>query len=123
MKIKRCTLFFLGIVSAMVLAISEDEQNNYNRINADYMKSDRELNDLYNAQIAEYKRKGGEFYGQELSRDIFLKKAQQVWVKMRDVSCDYETYESRTGTGFPGIYTKCLMDKTNERINYLKENN
>ncbi|ELY7390578.1 hypothetical protein SOJ80_000744 [Cronobacter universalis] len=38
---------------------------------------------------------------------------------MRDASCNYETYESRTGAGFQ-VYIKCLLDKTNERIRYLK---
>ncbi|MEH3827989.1 lysozyme inhibitor LprI family protein [Enterobacter roggenkampii] len=42
---------------------------------------------------------------------------------MRDASCDYETYESKTGTVFSSIYEKCLLDKTNERIEYLKKFN
>ena len=42
---------------------------------------------------------------------------------MRDASCDYETYESKAGAAFSSIYEKCLLDKTNERIEYLKKYN
>jgi uncharacterized protein YecT (DUF1311 family) len=73
--------------------------------------------------MKEYQKEGAAFYGQEKPKDIYLKKAQQAWLKMRDVSCDYETYESQKGSGFSSIYKQCLLDKTNERIKYLKENN
>ncbi|HED5890028.1 TPA: DUF1311 domain-containing protein, partial [Salmonella enterica] len=77
---------------------------------------------LYKIKIQQYKNEGADFYGQVESRDIYLKKSQQIWIKMRDASCNYETYESRTGTGFSSIYTQCLFEKTNERIKYLKQN-
>ena len=41
---------------------------------------------------------------------------------MRDADCDYETYESQSGTGFQTIYIKCLLDKTKERIKFLEDN-
>lgn len=41
---------------------------------------------------------------------------------MRDVSCNYEAYELQTDTGFAPIYEPCLLNKTNERIKYLKDN-
>lgn len=113
----------LSLLPLSSLAISQDEELSYVSIKSNYNDLDKELNDLYKSQIQEYKKEGGMFYGQSESRDIFLKKSQQVWIEMRDASCDYETYESRAGTGFSGIYTKCLLDKTNERIKYLKENN
>jgi uncharacterized protein YecT (DUF1311 family) len=103
-------------------AISQDEQDNYLKIKNEYINSDAELNFLYKKQMIEYKKYGGEFYGQTDSRDVYLKKSQQVWIKIRDSSCDYETYESKAGTGFPGIYMQCLLDKTNQRIKYLKDN-
>ncbi|MBZ9578970.1 lysozyme inhibitor LprI family protein [Klebsiella quasivariicola] len=99
------------------------EQENYKSIESNYKKSDQELNFLYKKQINEYIKEGGEFYGQNESRDIFLKRSQQAWIKTRDADCNYETYESRKGTGYSSIYLKCLLDKTNERIKYLKENN
>lgn len=109
-------------LSSQVQAILNDEQKYYNKVNSDYIKSDKELNELYKIKIKQYKKDGAGFYGQVEPRDIYLKKSQQAWIKMRDASCNYETYESRTGTGFSSIYTQCLLDKTNERIKYLNQN-
>jgi len=106
-----------------VNADSPSEQANYLEIKNAYSKVDAELNFIYKQQIQEYKREGADFYVQNGSRDIYLKKSQQTWIKMRDADCDYETYESKTGTAFSSIYEKCLLDKTNERIKYLKKNN
>lgn len=113
----------LLLASFWTCAMSADEQNSYMNIHDGYNNADNKLNELYNEQMTEYKKEGGYFYGQKESKDVYLKKAQQAWVKMRDASCDYETYESKAGTGFSSIYEKCLLDKTNERIQYLKDNN
>jgi uncharacterized protein YecT (DUF1311 family) len=110
-------------LSFCVVAYSQDEQNAYELSKNEYLLADKELNKLYNSQISEFKKDGGEFYGKNISRDVFLKKAQLVWIKMRDASCDYETYESMGGSGFSTIYENCLLEKTKERIKYLKENN
>ncbi|WP_426347573.1 lysozyme inhibitor LprI family protein [Cronobacter universalis] len=112
--------FFLIMCNVAQAASSHDEDMYYNEISRDYSKADKELNHLYTIQIQQYRKEGADFYGQAQSRDVFLKESQQAWIKMRDVSCNYETYESRTGAGFSGIYIKCLLDKTNERIRYLK---
>ncbi len=111
------------VLSPIAKADSSSEQFNYEKIKDAYSKADAELNSVYNKQIQEYKKEGAEFYGQSESRDIYLKKSQLAWIKMRDASCDYETYESKTGTAFSSIYEKCLLDKTNERIEYLKKYN
>lgn len=109
------------VLSPIAKADSSSEQINYEQIKGAYSKADTELNSVYNKQIQEYKKEGTEFYGQNEPRDIYLKKSQLAWIKMRDASCDYETYESKTGTAFSSIYEKCLLDKTNERIEYLKK--
>jgi len=111
------------ISSSFAKADSPSERVNFERIKDAYSKADAELNFVYRQQIQEYKKEGAEFYGQSESRDIYLKKSQLAWIKMRDASCDYETYESKTGTAFYSIYEKCLLDKTNERIEYLKKYN
>lgn len=111
------------ISSSFAKADSSSELINYEKIKNAYSKADAELNFVYKQQIQEYKKEGAEFYGQSESRDIYLKKTQLAWIKMRDASCDYETYESKTGTAFSSIYEKCLLDKTNERIEYLKQFN
>ncbi|ELQ6222077.1 DUF1311 domain-containing protein, partial [Cronobacter turicensis] len=86
--------------NAAQAASSRDEDMYYSEISRDYSKADKELNQVYTIQIQQYRKEGADFYGQVQSRDVFLKKSQQAWIKMRDASCDYETYESRTGTGF-----------------------
>lgn len=123
-KMKGCFALMLVVfsVSTVVYADSSSEKDNYLKIKNEYFKADGELNNIYKEQIQEYKKEGAEFYGQSESKDIYLKKSQLAWIKMRDVGCDYETYESRTGAAFSSIYEQCLLDKTNERIKYLKGN-
>lgn len=111
------------VLSPIAKADSSSEQINYEQIKSAFSKADAELNSVYKQQIQEYKDEGARFYGQSESRDIYLKKSQLAWIKMRDASCDYETYESKTGTAFSSIYEKCLLDKTNKRIEYLKKFN
>jgi len=118
----KCIILVFVLLSGSVNATSESEQEYYLKIKSLHDKADKKLNDLYKIQMKESQNKGAEFYGQQKSRDVYLKKAQQAWIKMRDASCDYETYESQTGTGFSTIYEKCLLDKTNERIKYLEDN-
>ncbi|VEA64680.1 Uncharacterized protein conserved in bacteria [Serratia plymuthica] len=123
-KMNGCFALMLVVFSfsTYVCADSSSEQDNYLKIKNEYVKADGGLNYFYKELIQEYKKEGAEFYGQSESRGIYLKKTQLAWIKMRDVSCDYETYESRTGTAFSSIYEQCLLDKTNERIKYLKGN-
>ncbi|RPE02167.1 DUF1311 domain-containing protein [Candidatus Pantoea deserta] len=106
----KCVLltFAASILSPIAKADSPSEQINYERIKDAYSKADAELNFLYRKQIQEYKKEGAEFYGQSESRDIYFKKSQLAWIKMRDASCDYETYESKTGVAFSIIYEKYL---------------
>lgn len=115
--------FMFLIIPFSVPAMSKAEQYNYNKIHGDYIIADKKLNNLYKIQIQQYEKEGGIFYGQTESRAVYLKKSQQIWIKMRDVNCNYETYESMNGTGYSSIYSKCLLDKTNERIKYLTETN
>lgn len=111
------------ILSSIAKADPPSEWVNFERIKEAYSKADAELNFVYRQQLQEYKKEGAEFYGQSESRDIYLKKSQLAWIKMRDASCDYENYESKTGAAFSSINEKCLLDKTNERIEYLKKYN
>ena len=122
-NLKYKIFFLFSLVHFFASSTSQDEQLKYLEIEHEYKNADNELNSLYKAQISTYKKEGVEIYGQDKSRDFYLKKSQQVWIKMRDADCDYETYESRLGTGFSSIYIKCLLDKTKDRIKYLKENN
>lgn len=121
---KRLALFLsVFFFCTIVNAEAESERDNYLKIKDVYNKVDAELNSVYKQQMQEYKNEGAGFYEQIESKDVYLKKSQIAWIRMRDASCDYETYESRTGTAFSSIYEKCLLEKTKERIRYLKENN
>lgn len=84
-------------------------------------EQDKLLNQTYNKLLNTYKSDGPLVLSNVPSKDVYLKKAQLAWIKTRDTSCDYETYESNGGTGFSTIYEKCLLDKTVERIQYLKD--
>jgi uncharacterized protein YecT (DUF1311 family) len=122
LKIFKCFFcFFLSISSAGLSA--SDNLSDYQSIETSYRNADNVLNEVYKKQIEEFKSEGAGFYGQGISKDVFLKKSQIAWIKARDEDCKYETYEAQTGTGFSGIFKQCLLDKTLARIKYLKENN
>ncbi|MCP3748849.1 lysozyme inhibitor LprI family protein [Pseudomonas sp. SBB6] len=82
-------------------------------------KSDRQLNELYQALVARFKAEGSA-PGQP-TQDLALKKAQRAWIAFRDASCEFETYESVGGSGFATIHTHCLLKQTQARIQYLKQ--
>ncbi|HGM6861243.1 TPA: lysozyme inhibitor LprI family protein [Serratia rubidaea] len=115
-------LYAVLVFPFAVSAYSIGEDDNYLKVKDKYSKADEELSSIYKSKMREYKREGAGFYGQNESRDVYLKRSQQAWIKLRDADCDYETYESKTGTAFSSIYEKCLLDKTSERIKYLNEN-
>jgi uncharacterized protein YecT (DUF1311 family) len=120
--IKHFVIIFFVFLYGSANAMSESEHNNYLKLKSLHDEADKELNKIYSDQIRGYEKEGAGFYGQQKSRDVYLKRAQREWIKMRDASCDYETYESQTGTGFASIYEQCLLNKTKDRIKYLKEN-
>jgi uncharacterized protein YecT (DUF1311 family) len=92
----------------------------YECLNSELKKSDTELNHAYKTLIARYKENGAPPDLKIESQDVYLKKAQIAWLKQRDASCDFETYESITGSGFGTIYTACLLEQTQKRVEYLK---
>ncbi|RON47814.1 lysozyme inhibitor LprI family protein [Pseudomonas frederiksbergensis] len=79
--------------------------------------SDQALNAAYKTLIARYKDNG--ISGKPPTQDQMLKKAQLAWIALRDASCDFETYESREGSGFGTIHTFCLLEQTQKRVEYL----
>ncbi|MGY3925744.1 lysozyme inhibitor LprI family protein [Aeromonas simiae] len=93
----------------------------YECISNVYKRSDRELNNIYNKKMKELDLIDIHGEGADVKPiSFYLKKNQQAWIKMRDTGCDLETYESMTGTGYGTIYKSCLIEKTNERISFLK---
>lgn len=81
--------------------------------------ADAELNAAYKKLMGRYKDNGKPF-GVDNTQDVYLRNTQRAWIKLRDTSCDFETYESQTGSGFQTIYTNCLLKLTRERVDYLQ---
>lgn len=97
-----------------------DEVEMYQCFKHQLEKADITLNHSYKTLIARYKENGAPQAQGIKPQDSYLKEAQIAWIKFRDESCDFETYESITGSGFGTIYTACLLEKTQERVKYLQ---
>ncbi|WP_158635461.1 lysozyme inhibitor LprI family protein [Pseudomonas duriflava] len=96
------------------------EAEMYECVNSELIKSDLELNIAYKTLIARYQENGSPSGSEIETQDAYLKKAQIAWIKQRDASCRFETYESVAGSGFDTIYTACLLEQTQKRVEYLK---
>ncbi|WP_373388273.1 lysozyme inhibitor LprI family protein [Pseudomonas alcaligenes] len=83
-------------------------------------EADTALNQAYKVLTARYKNNEPSPIQGIKPQESYLKETQISWIKFRDESCDFETYESITGSGFGTIYTACLLEKTQERVKYLK---
>ncbi|SDH31170.1 Uncharacterized conserved protein YecT, DUF1311 family [Pseudomonas flavescens] len=95
------------------------EPEMYECLNAELKKSDAELNTAYQSLLSRYEKNSAQSRSTAETQDIHLKHAQRAWIKMRDASCDFETYESKTGSGFGAIHTACLLKQTQDRVEYL----
>lgn len=91
----------------------------YECLNAELKKSDAQLNTAYQNLLSRYEKNSVQSSSTAETQHIHLKNAQRAWIKMRDASCDFETYESRTGSGFGTIHTACLLKQTQKRVEYL----
>lgn len=116
---------FAGIAHAApmkenICSSATNEVEMYQCLKHQLKKADTTLNQLYKVLVARYKDNGAPQAQGAKSQDGYIKEAQIAWIKFRDDSCDFETYESITGSGFGTIYTACLLDKTQERVKYLQ---
>ena len=96
------------------------EAEMYECLNYRLEEADIALNKAYKVLMARYKDNEPSPAQVITPQDSYLKKAQIAWIKFRDESCDFEAYESITGSGFGTIYTACLLEKTQERVKYLQ---
>ncbi|MDR1462221.1 MAG: lysozyme inhibitor LprI family protein [Azoarcus sp.] len=105
-------LCFVGAnVSAEDCSIIE-KQSDMNRCYADEYKAvDKTLNNVY----ASYKATLSE------DRKKSLTNAQRAWMKYRDLTCDFEVFNSKGGTIFPTVFSMCLAEKTRYRIEEIKK--
>lgn len=115
---------FAGIAHAALMeehpcSSTATEADMYECLTHQLKEADIALNKAYRVLTARYKENEPSPV-QGKPQGSYLKKAQIAWIKFRDESCDFETYESITGSGFGTIYTACLLEKTQERVNYLQ---
>lgn len=79
--------------------------------NEEYKKVDGELNMLYQDVL---KRTSNE----QTKR---LKIAQNKWIEYRDADCKFQTSQFVGGSIHPMVYSHCLAEKTENRINEFKK--
>jgi uncharacterized protein YecT (DUF1311 family) len=70
-----------------------------------YEVADRELNRIY--KEVRWQVKG--------AQRTILTDAQVAWIQYRDKTCDFETFESRQGSGYSGFVNGCLERMTKAR--------
>ena len=101
-------------------ANAKNESEMYDCVHANRIKSEGTLISLYRSLYSRYKTEPVPSGRTQKRHEVYLKKAQDVWMQYRKSSCDFETYESINGTGFGSIYERCLLKHTQKRIQYLK---
>jgi len=99
---------------------SRTESEIYECMQEQLKVADAELNASYKSLVAQYRDNGAPAGGKTESQDSYLQEAQIAWIKLRDASCQFETYDSIMGNGFGTIHTACLLKHTRERTQYLK---
>ena len=95
------------------------ETEMYECLKLQLKEADNSLNKAYKTLMTRYKEE------RQLNQKVktqgeYLREAQLAWIQFRDKSCDFDTYESITGSAFGTIYTDCLLEKTQERVKYLE---
>lgn len=89
--------------------LNQQEMNQCAQI--DYKEDDQKLNQAYQELLPKLQE----------SRRKKLIAAQQVWIKFRDASCDFERSAVEGGTMAPTIYYGCLGETTEARTKKLKQ--
>ena len=104
----------LTFLSISVIAQTQTEMNE--QAHKDFLKTEKELNSTYNKILKQYK-----------SDTAFIKnfkKAQQIWLKLRDAEMEakFPDRDKRNyGSIFPMCWSSYLAELTQERIKKLEE--
>lgn len=110
---KMCVLLLFGFISHYAFAQTQMEMNDaeYNK----YRKADKELNEVYQKILSEYK--------EDTAFITSMKKAQRIWVQFRDAEM-LMMYPEREAGYYGSIHPVCwytyLTELTTERIKKLK---
>ncbi|WP_166126661.1 lysozyme inhibitor LprI family protein [Flavobacterium bernardetii] len=100
-------LFFL----CFSFNLSAQTQAEMNKIaHDDFKKADAELNKVYKKVIEVL----------DVTEKQLMIKAQKDWLKFRDSHCKFEIEQFKGGSISPLIYSTCLSERTNVRIEDLK---
>ena len=76
----------------------------------EYQKSNKELNEVYRAYRSRL----------DANQKQQLKDVQLVWVKYRDLTCDFESSGVKGGSVYPFIRQSCLTKMTRARLQEIK---
>jgi len=85
--------------------------------------ADRRLNEVYQRRIADARRNDASdrrfrsWYSQENA----LRQAERLWINFRDAECRFLTQQSLGTRAYDGVLTQCLLDRTQERTDALRE--
>jgi uncharacterized protein YecT (DUF1311 family) len=101
-------LLFLLCVSFNLNAQTQVEMNEI--AHNDFKKADAELNKVYKKVIEVL----------DVGEKQLMIKAQKDWLKFRDSHCKFEIEQFKGGSIQPLIYSTCLTERTNARIEDLK---
>lgn len=76
-----------------------------------YEAADKRLNEVYQKVVS----------GLSADQKDKLVDIQQTWIKFRDASCDFETYQARNGTGYIAYLSECKERLTKQRTADLEK--
>ncbi len=132
---RRLILASLAVAALTVASASQAQDRNYGRhggyggygretsTRVQLAVADRELNRVYQRRILEarrndaYDRRFRGWYSQEAS----LRDAERIWINFRDAECRFLTQQSLGTRAYDGVLTQCLLDRTTERTEALRE--
>lgn len=103
-------IFFLFLL-CLSFNLSAQTQAEMNKIAYDdFKKADTELNKVYKKVIEVL----------DVKEKQLMIKAQKDWLKFRDSHCKFKIEQFKGGSIQPLIYSTCLTERTNDRIEDLK---
>lgn len=102
---------FLLLLLCLSFNLSAQTQAEMNKIaHEDFIKADAELNKVYKKVIEVL----------NVDEKSLMIKAQKDWLKFRDSHCKFQIEQYKGGSIQPLIYSTCLTERTNARIEDLK---
>ena len=108
---KKYSFIIMFIVLSANFNLAAQTQAEMNKTaHDDFKKADAELNKVYN-QVMKI------LNGKEKQ---LLISSQKDWLKFRDSHCKFEIEQYNGGSIQPLIYSTCLTERTNDRIDDLK---